>query len=254
MDFFLTEPMTNPAAEIGSATRRTRLGAKTPIGAPFGKAILSTKYWDSDTKTLAYQLRDYGPGFARWMSRDPIGEKGGGNVYVFTKNAAIDKIDYLGLRPLFPILWIPTDYPHGYNELRPYYNLFPWYDSDLPGEGESCCCNSRIDIVRKDGMSLGITPIKIFRFRSNIDKNDCIRNLEYVYKTCWRYEIPHPPISPDYVGGAIPESWMQNEYNLTVSWGINSSMESSFYIKWQECVGRKWKTNRDIKGSVANRL
>jgi hypothetical protein len=40
----------------------------------------------------------YNPSTGRWLSRDPIGEQGGINVYGFGKNNAINGIDSLGLR------------------------------------------------------------------------------------------------------------------------------------------------------------
>jgi uncharacterized protein RhaS with RHS repeats len=40
----------------------------------------------------------YNPSAGRWISRDPIEEKGGVNVYGFGKNNAINGIDKLGLR------------------------------------------------------------------------------------------------------------------------------------------------------------
>ena len=38
----------------------------------------------------------YNPSTGRWLSRDPIGEKGGENLLAFVKNNAINKQDYLG--------------------------------------------------------------------------------------------------------------------------------------------------------------
>ena len=46
-----------------------------------------------------YQYRDYDPKAGRWPSRDPIGEKGGANLYAFVKNDGIGWIDYLGRDP-----------------------------------------------------------------------------------------------------------------------------------------------------------
>jgi RHS repeat-associated protein len=66
-----------------------------PIGATFSHTILSTKYWDADTKLLAYQLRDYSPGMGRWVSRDPFEEYA--HLYLVLGNEAIGKIDILGL-------------------------------------------------------------------------------------------------------------------------------------------------------------
>lgn len=95
MGYFLTEPFAETATE-STSERRYPLGAKKGLGAPFSNPILSTKYWDSDTKTYAYQLRDYGPSIARWLSRDPFEEWAGMNVYAFCANYPIGYVDYDG--------------------------------------------------------------------------------------------------------------------------------------------------------------
>src|SRR5258708_36684223 len=46
---------------------------------------------------LYYGLRYYSPGAGRWISRDPIAEKGGVNVYGFVRNDAVNDWDLLGL-------------------------------------------------------------------------------------------------------------------------------------------------------------
>ncbi|MFO7820982.1 MAG: RHS repeat-associated core domain-containing protein [Lentisphaeria bacterium] len=38
-------------------------------------------------------MRFYSPELGRWVSRDPIGEQGGFNVYAHTKNVPLNKID-----------------------------------------------------------------------------------------------------------------------------------------------------------------
>src|SRR5690606_19483465 len=110
MGYYLTEHGAAPAPENRPAAVSDCMGSKTLIGAPFGKAILSTKYWDSETKTLAYQLRDYGPEIAKWLSRDPLGEDASANYYVFVRNAGIWRIDNLGTRDCIPG-WICQDPP-----------------------------------------------------------------------------------------------------------------------------------------------
>ena len=94
MGFFPAKPELDSAGESISSVNCSRLAAQTPIGAPFGKAILSTKYWDSDTKTYAFQLRDYGPGIAKWLSRDPMEDE---VLYVYVNNATPNSADFLGL-------------------------------------------------------------------------------------------------------------------------------------------------------------
>lgn len=43
----------------------------------------------------------YDPGQGRWLSRDPIEEKGGYNLYVFVENDGLNRLDYLGLQDFY---------------------------------------------------------------------------------------------------------------------------------------------------------
>jgi RHS repeat-associated protein len=56
----------------------------------------STKYQDDGTGLLYYGYRFYNPTDGRWPSRDSIEEDGGINLYGFSRNDAINLIDYLG--------------------------------------------------------------------------------------------------------------------------------------------------------------
>lgn len=44
-----------------------------------------------------YGYRYYNPELGRWINRDPIEERGGLNVYIFTGNDSVGNIDFLGL-------------------------------------------------------------------------------------------------------------------------------------------------------------
>ncbi|MDD4406065.1 MAG: RHS repeat-associated core domain-containing protein [Parabacteroides sp.] len=57
----------------------------------------STKYTDSETDLVYYGYRYYSPALGRWMSRDPIEEKGGLNLYGFVNNDPVNKWDRLGM-------------------------------------------------------------------------------------------------------------------------------------------------------------
>jgi len=57
----------------------------------------STKFTDDESGLLCYGLRYYNPGPGRWLSRDPIGERGGANLYGFVENDGISHFDPLGL-------------------------------------------------------------------------------------------------------------------------------------------------------------
>jgi len=56
----------------------------------------STKYTDSETSLSYYGFRYYSAEMGRWMSRDPIEEKGGVNLYGMVGNDSQNNWDYLG--------------------------------------------------------------------------------------------------------------------------------------------------------------
>ncbi|MBP7431007.1 MAG: RHS repeat-associated core domain-containing protein [Candidatus Hydrogenedentes bacterium] len=58
----------------------------------------STKYTDAGTGLLYYGYRYYAPWMGRWLSRDPIGERGGRNLFVFCRNNALTGFDPFGLK------------------------------------------------------------------------------------------------------------------------------------------------------------
>ncbi|NLL83029.1 MAG: RHS repeat-associated core domain-containing protein [Lentisphaerae bacterium] len=77
---------------------------------PFGNIIIesgslanafthrfSTKPWCEVTGLSEYVYRKYLPPMGRWLSRDPIGEKGGMNINAFVGNEPLARNDKLGL-------------------------------------------------------------------------------------------------------------------------------------------------------------
>jgi RHS repeat-associated protein len=85
------------------------LSARYEYG-PFGEAVrqtgamaeanpfcFSTKFTDNESGHLYYGYRYYLPSLGRWASRDPLGERGGVNVYSFLSANPIARIDRLGL-------------------------------------------------------------------------------------------------------------------------------------------------------------
>ena len=57
------------------------------------------QFLDKETGWLQYGFRYYSPGMGRWLSRDPIQEQGGKNLYAFTANRPNNTIDVFGLAP-----------------------------------------------------------------------------------------------------------------------------------------------------------
>jgi len=77
---------------------------------PFGKLVrvnepeaglnpirFSSKYTDTETGLVYYGYRYYSPEMGRWISRDPIEEEGGINLYGMVANDPVNNWDYLGL-------------------------------------------------------------------------------------------------------------------------------------------------------------
>jgi len=59
--------------------------------------LYSTKPWNADTGLYYYGYRYYHPRSGRWISRDPIAEDGGLNLFGFCSNDPVNKYDILGM-------------------------------------------------------------------------------------------------------------------------------------------------------------
>ncbi|MBP3302299.1 MAG: RHS repeat-associated core domain-containing protein, partial [Opitutales bacterium] len=56
----------------------------------------SSEVYDSELDLVYYNYRHYSPTLGRFLSRDPIQEQGGPNLYAFVKNRPLFVNDYLG--------------------------------------------------------------------------------------------------------------------------------------------------------------
>ena len=85
--------------DVGAKSRTTNLG-------PFGEVIrstgpmakvnpirFSTKYQDDESDLIMYPYRPYKASTGTWLSRDPMQELGGLNLYEFADNDGINKAD-----------------------------------------------------------------------------------------------------------------------------------------------------------------
>ena len=84
---------------------------------PFGRLLSSTgelaeinpfrfssEYHDDETGLVYYNYRYYSPELGRWISRDPIEEEGGVNLYAMVGNNPVNKFDRFGFSS-FDILY-----------------------------------------------------------------------------------------------------------------------------------------------------
>ena len=56
----------------------------------------SSEHYDSELDLVYYNYRHYSPSLGRFLSRDPIEEQGGLNLYAFVRNALGGSADFLG--------------------------------------------------------------------------------------------------------------------------------------------------------------
>ena len=68
----------------------------------------SSEYFDEETGLVYYNYRYYTPELGRWISRDPIEEQGGMNLYAFIRNNSITIFDNLGFSEEWP--WTGWDW------------------------------------------------------------------------------------------------------------------------------------------------
>ena len=73
-----------------------RIVSKSGAYADINAFRFSSEFHDTETNLVYYNYRYYSPDLGRWTKRDPIGERGGFNVYGFVGNSPISKWDHLG--------------------------------------------------------------------------------------------------------------------------------------------------------------
>lgn len=92
----------------------------TPEGLEISSVGFSSKLRDRETGLLYYGYRYYSPELGRWLSRDPIGERGGINLYGMVANDPLNRVDVIGTIPFGPYSGPQQNHvPIALNDLQP---------------------------------------------------------------------------------------------------------------------------------------
>ena len=83
-------------APFGNTTRTHRDSSASFDIVSLNPFRFSSEYYDSELDLVYYNYRHYSPSLGRFLSRDPIEEQGGWNLYAFVGNSGLDKFDVLG--------------------------------------------------------------------------------------------------------------------------------------------------------------
>ena len=81
---------------IRTAYDYTPFGGVTEEGDAAQPVQWSSEVYDAELAMMYYNYRHYNPMDGRWISRDPIAEDGGWNLYGFVENDGVSRWDYLG--------------------------------------------------------------------------------------------------------------------------------------------------------------
>ena len=85
------------AGYLRTAYTYTPYGEVTAEGDVTQPIQWSSEYSDDELGLVYYNYRHLNPHDGRWISRDPIAEQGGWNLFAFVKNNGVKSIDLLGL-------------------------------------------------------------------------------------------------------------------------------------------------------------
>jgi RHS repeat-associated protein len=112
----------------------------------------STKRYDEQTGLSYYGYRFYSASLGRWITRDPLGEAGGMNLYGFVGNDPINWIDPMGLDKYNPCLFFEEG-----GALDTICKKFVVDDVGCSGPKNAACCHSQRDECRHEASDLSLT-------------------------------------------------------------------------------------------------
>ena len=100
VDFYGNVAATYDYAPFGNVSAASPAGTTVPAN----PLQWSSEICDSELDLVYYNYRHYSPSLGRFLSRDPIEEQGGRNLYAFCENRVVSENDTMGL--LF--MWLPV--------------------------------------------------------------------------------------------------------------------------------------------------
>ncbi len=109
----------------GAGRRQAEEGVASHFGNPF---LFTGREYDAETGLYYYRGRYYSPALGRFLNRDPIGIRGGVNLYEYVGNNPVTRTDPSGRAVLLGYCQcgLPARWP-----FSPTYKVAPFYDTDL---------------------------------------------------------------------------------------------------------------------------
>lgn len=148
-----------------------------------------------------YGLRYYNPSTGRWLSRDPIGERGGVNLYSICSNAVTNYVDALGLSISSYDIDVSTLKPSpmdmsGFELGLAVPSVDPQYGIDTEKvKTEDCRTGYGKKLTLKGGLKVnlyhkrGIDP-SVVKGADDWTVNDHERRHAYISQNAWNHGCP----------------------------------------------------------------
>ena len=104
-----------PAGYIRTAYSYAPFGAVSESGDVSQPFQWSSEHYDSELALVYYNFRHYSPDLGRWLSRDPIEEQGGRNLYAYANGNPLCESDWLGQAPKDKRYGLPDEFWRWYH-------------------------------------------------------------------------------------------------------------------------------------------
>lgn len=173
-----------------------------------------------------YAYRYYDPQLGRWLSRDPIGENGGVNLYEFVGNNSIKNSDLFGLATTSEdsgYITTPVDYMT-FEEAREKAQDHKCCNKEKIDDGEQEL-KRRFDILKNDNIKSGIKPF------GEVDSTDsCIQvNTDILVNLATNLSVKQMNLKPaDNPLVGIPKCWSCKLENRIAAKKYDSVVNSFF--------------------------
>ena len=107
MDYFSPAAITDDSGNVTERYAFSAFGVRSIMAPDFSPRGTSEcdcefgfqgQFLDAESGFYDYGYRYYSPALGRWLSKDPIGEEGGLNLYTFAGNNGVNAVDFFGLK------------------------------------------------------------------------------------------------------------------------------------------------------------
>jgi RHS repeat-associated protein len=222
--------------------------------------MFSTKFYDWETSLYYYGYRYYNPSTGRWLSRDPIAEKGGLNLYGFVRNSPIGRFDVLGLQtatlvPAAVVSEIEAGIAAGgipYAQIAQDYSVSITYVLAMAATYEAGqAANHWLDLLKTARVSPDTScpdPCK-----GNKDFEDIAKQYDDIVGRLWRPLHTATTVIGD--GGAIDAAiWEAQNPGQTVGGQLHAQKIRDTSNELKKLVNRVNQTNKNFPSICQDRL